>query len=172
MGMDANASNETMQAWRALLTAQAVVLDAVEGQLQDLGQMPLAWYEVLVRLSQTPEGALRMQDLAERLVLSRSGVTRLADRLEAAGLIERASCPSDRRGTYAVLTDAGRAALQRTQPLVDKAVEEQLGRHLEVSEARLLESILGKLLEAHGYAKRGDSCDSPAEAVERVAVES
>lgn len=163
-----------MQAWRALLTAQAVVLDAVEGQLQDLGQIPLAWFEVLARLANEPQSSLRMQDLAERLVLSRSGVTRLADRLEAAGLIERASCPSDRRGTYAVLTDAGRTTLQRAQPLVDRAVDEQFGRHLEAPEARLLESILGKLLEAHGYAKRGDSCESPSEpeAADGVAVES
>ncbi len=153
-----------MQAWRALLTAQAVVLDAVEGQLQDQGQLPLAWFEVLARLANEPQSALRMQDLAERLVLSRSGVTRLADRLEAAGLIERASCPSDRRGTYAVLTEAGRKALQDAQPLVGEAVEEQLGRFLDASEARLLESILGKLLAAHGYAKRGDSCESPSEA--------
>ncbi len=162
-----------MQAWRALLNAQAVVLDAVEGQLQDQGQLPLAWFEVLARLADEPQGALRMQDLADRLVLSRSGVTRLVDRLEAAGLIERASCPSDRRGTYAVLTEAGRSALQRAQPLVGRAVEEQLGRHLDASEAQLLESILGKLLEAHGYAKRGDSCEGPseAEAAERVAVE-
>jgi DNA-binding MarR family transcriptional regulator len=162
--MEARTQDEAMQAWRALLTAQAVVLDAVEGQLQGVGQMPLAWFEVLVRLADEPQGALRMQDLAERLVLSRSGVTRLVDRLEAAGLIERASCPSDRRGTYAVLTESGRRALETGQPLVERAVEEHFGRHLEQAEAELLESTLGKLLAAHGYARQSDRGEGPQEA--------
>ncbi len=154
----------TLRAWRTLLTAQAVVLDAIEGQLQDERQLPLAWFEVLARLSSTEGGAVRMQDLADRLVLSRSGVTRLVDRIEAAGLIERASCPSDRRGTFAVLTDAGRRAFAGAHSVVDRAVEEHFARHLDPSETRLLGSILAKLLDAHGYGgDRADPCTLPAQ---------
>lgn len=157
----------TEEAWRTLLNAHAVVLDAIERQLQREAGMPLTWHEVLIRLSEAPDGSLRMQDLADRLVLSRSGVTRLVDRLEAAGLIERASCPSDRRGTYAVLTDAGRSALERLQPLLRPAVQQHFGRYLTEPEAELLRSILDKLLTAHGYVKQGEACveaPEPAEA--------
>ena len=106
---------------------------------------------------------MRMQDLADRLVLSRSGVTRLVDRLEAAGLIERASCPSDRRGTFAVLTEAGRHAFEEARPFVDRAVEEHFGRHLDATEAGQLEAILTKLLDAHGHGRpRAADCDDAA----------
>jgi DNA-binding MarR family transcriptional regulator len=165
--------DSSLKAWRALLTAQAVVLDSIEGHLRDGGQLPLAWFEVLARLSNA-DGRLRMQDLADRLVLSRSGVTRLVDRLEAAGLIERASCPSDRRGTFAVLTEAGQRALEAARPVVDRAVEEQFARHLDASDTQQLESILGKLLDAHGYAAaNSDACDESLNtgATERVAIE-
>lgn len=156
----------TEEAWRTLLKAHAVVLDAIERQLQREQGLPLTWHEVLIRLSEAPDGALRMQDLADRLVLSRSGVTRLVDRLETAGLIERASCPADRRGTYAVLTDAGRSTLERLQPLLRPAIQEHFGRYLTESEAELLQSILGKLLTAHGYIKQGEACVEVAEPVE------
>jgi len=163
----------TLDPWRTLLIAQAVVLDAIEAQLRDEGQLPLAWFEVLARLSSTEGGAVRMQNLADRLVLSRSGVTRLVDRIEAAGLIERASCPSDRRGTFAVLTDAGRRAFTDAHPIVDRAVEEHFARHLDPSETRLLGSILAKLLDAHGYAvdRAGPCALSEQAPAERVSIQ-
>ncbi len=165
-------SEHALRAWRALLIAQAVALDGVEASLQRGEQMPLTWFEVLARLSREEGGMLRMQDLAERLVLSRSGATRLVDRLEAAGLIERASCTDDRRGTLAVATAAGLRALEETRPFVNAAVEEQFGRLLEPSEAQLLESLLTKVLDGHGYGpERASDCGAPAGASQVVAVE-
>src|SRR5688572_6519414 len=99
--------DERVAVWRALLEAHSRVLEAVEQDLvQDL-QLPLSWFEVLLHLARTPEGSLRMQDLASKTLLSKSGLTRLADRIESAGLIERTSCASDRRGTFATLTKKG-----------------------------------------------------------------
>ena len=73
-------------------------------------------YEVLLVLEDAPEGKLRMSELADSMLLSRSGITRLVDRLEADGLLERTSCPTDRRGLHAVLTAKGRARLREARP--------------------------------------------------------
>ena len=78
--------------------------------------LPAPWYEVLVRLGRTPGGRLRMSELARAVSLTTSGTTRLVDRIEAAGLIERQPCETDRRVAYAALTDAGREVLVRTTP--------------------------------------------------------
>lgn len=148
-------ADERMLAWRALMELHACIVDVVERQLQRGGGVPLTWYEVLLRLSRTPDASLRMQDLAGVLLLSRSGVTRLADRLEAAGLIERRVCSTDRRGTLAVLTEAGREALERSQPLVFGALDEHFARHVSEADARVLRSIAEQVLEASRRA-RGD----------------
>ena len=140
--------DEKMLAWRALMELHASVVDAIERHLQGGSGVPLAWYEVLLRLSRAPEASMRMQDLAGVLLLSRSGVTRLADRLEAAGLIERRTCATDRRGTLAVLTDSGRETLERCGPIVVAALDEHFARHLTKTDARMLLPIFEHVLEA------------------------
>jgi DNA-binding MarR family transcriptional regulator len=140
--------DEKILAWRALMELHACVVDAVERRLQEGEAVPLAWYEVLLRLSRAPELSMRMQDLAGVLLLSRSGVTRLVDRLEKAGLIERQICRTDRRGTLAVLTGTGRESLDFAGPMVREALEEHFGRHLTRTDARTLLPILEHLLEA------------------------
>lgn len=159
--MEARASEA---AWRTLVRAHAVVLDAIERELERGQGIPLTWHEVLFRLAAAPDGALRMQDLADRLVLSRSGATRLVDRLEKAGLIERASCPSDRRGTYAVLTAAGRSALAKVGPLLRSAIAEHFGRHLSEAEAGQLQSILRGVLAALGQSQQDEECAAALDA--------
>ncbi len=148
--------DEGIRTWRALTHVHNAVIEAIERDLQSHKDLPLVWFEVLLRLGQAPEGALRLQDLAEQILLSRSGVTRLVDRLEAADLIQRANCPHDRRGTYAVLTDAGRERLQQALPHVLQAVEEHFASHLRESETKLLEAVLTRVLEANGY--KSGSC--------------
>ncbi len=96
-----------LAAWRGFLRAHATVVRALEGDLQAEHDLPLASYDVLVQLSEAPDRRLRMTELADRVLLSRSGLTRLADRLEREGLLTREPCPSDARGTLAVLTEAG-----------------------------------------------------------------
>ncbi len=99
--------------WRAFLTAHALVSRRLDDDLRTEQQMTLAEYAALVQLAEADGRRLRMNQLADGIVLSRSGATRLIDRLEADGLVERRNCSSDGRGAEAVLTDAGLARLRR-----------------------------------------------------------
>ena len=96
-----------LRAWRGMLRAHAALTKALDADLDSAHGLPLSSYEVLLHLDDAPERRMRMRDLASSVILSRSGLTRLADRLEREGLIRRESCPSDARGAYAVLTPAG-----------------------------------------------------------------
>ena len=100
-----------LSTWAAFLRAHARVVRELERELQAEQRMALTDYDVLVQLAAAEDRRLRMSELAERLLLSRSGVTRLVDRLVAQGLVEREICDTDRRGQWAALTDAGLALL-------------------------------------------------------------
>lgn len=95
-----------------LLEATHRLEDRLGRDLESRGGLSLTWFEVLLRLSRSPEGRLSMGELSQQLVLTTGGVTRLVDRMEAAGYVERRPCPTDRRVQHAVLTRAGRAALK------------------------------------------------------------
>src|SRR3712207_5980163 len=110
--MDERPDDARLAAWRALLNAQAAAVAAIERELAEADLVPLTWYDVLVALSEAPGPRLRLTGLARAVVLSRSGLPRLVDRLEGAGLIRREACPSDRRGAFAVLTPEGEATLR------------------------------------------------------------
>jgi DNA-binding MarR family transcriptional regulator len=103
-------------AWRGLLRVHASLVRALDAELEAQHGLPISSYEVLIHLGDAPEGKMRMRDLADAALLSRSGLTRLVDRLERDGLICRASCPSDARGAFAVITDDGRELLRRARP--------------------------------------------------------
>ena len=96
-----------LRAWRGMLRAHAALTKALDADLDSAHGLPLSSYEVLLYLNDAPEKRMRRRDLAASVILSRSGLTRLADRLEREGLIRRESCSSDARGAYAVLTPAG-----------------------------------------------------------------
>ena len=124
-----------MRAWKALLDVTTGVLATLDGELQREHDLSLGEYEVLVHLSETPGHSLRMTDLAERLKLSPSGITRRIDGLVREGLVERRQCPSDRRGSNAVLTEKGLLRLNEAAPthvrgvrlhFVDQLSERQL----------------------------------------------
>jgi DNA-binding MarR family transcriptional regulator len=106
-----------MLAWRSLLAVSTRLFDQLDRELVEGPGLSLGDYEVLAILSTVPDRQLRMSDLARRLMVSRSRLTHHADRLERKGLVTRASCPTDRRGAFAVLTDAGAAALDAAAPL-------------------------------------------------------
>src|SRR5262245_56887236 len=106
-----------LAAWRTFITAHARLIDRIDGELIAAARLPLHWYDVLVELVEAPDHRLRMHELARSVVLSRSGLTRLVDRLESAGLLRRQPDPADRRGAYAVLTEEGRAALRKAWPV-------------------------------------------------------
>jgi DNA-binding MarR family transcriptional regulator len=96
-----------LRAWRGMLRAHAALTKALDADLDTAHGLPLSSYEVLLYLNDADDRRMRMRDLAASVILSRSGLTRLADRLEREGLIRRESCPSDARGAFAVLTPAG-----------------------------------------------------------------
>jgi DNA-binding MarR family transcriptional regulator len=96
-----------LRAWRGLLRAHSSIVKALDAELEASHGMALTSYEVLARLAQAPGGRMRMCDLAESVLLSRSGLTRMVDRLGRDGLVSRGSCEHDARGSFAVITDAG-----------------------------------------------------------------
>ena len=138
--------------WRAFITAHAVLIDVIDRELVDAGCVPLHWYDVLVELVEAPDHRLRMHQLADRVVLSRSGLTRLVDRLETEGLLARERSGSDRRGAYAVLTDKGRAALRQAWPVYARGIASHFAHHLNDAEAQTLTDALQRILTAarHG----------------------
>jgi DNA-binding MarR family transcriptional regulator len=129
-------------AWRAFLRAHARVIRTLERELQDEEHMALTDYDVLVQLARADERRLRMSELADGLLLSRSGATRLVDRLVAEGLVERVMCDTDRRGQWASLTDAGLERLRRTTPAHLRGVAEHFLDRLSADDIAALERIL------------------------------
>ena len=135
-----------LSAWRAFLLAHARVMRALERELQDEQDLALTDYDVLVQLATADERRLRMSELADRLLLSRSGATRLVDRLVAGGLVERVTCESDRRGQWAMLTDDGVARLREATPTHLRGVAEHFVDRLDAGQLRELEGMLDKVL--------------------------
>ncbi|MDJ0343436.1 MarR family transcriptional regulator [Streptomyces sp. H10-C2] len=105
-----------MAAWNAFLAAGSLLERRLEQQLKDDAGLSHPQYEVLVRLSAAPDGELRMTELADALLTSKSGLTYQVTQLEKSGLVRRRSCPSDVRGVFAILTDEGRAKLRTAAP--------------------------------------------------------
>ena len=105
-----------LAAWRGLLRVHAHLVGELDAELRAEHRLPLTSYEVLLTLANAEGGELRMSEIADSVLLSRSGLTRLIDRLERQGLVERRRCPEDARGWYAQLTEAGREKLVAARP--------------------------------------------------------
>jgi DNA-binding MarR family transcriptional regulator len=118
-------------AWRGLLRVHAALVRALDADLMRDHGLPLSTYDVLVNLAVTPGGRMRMHDLADAILLSRSGLTRLVDRLCRDGLLAREACPDDARGSFAVLTEAGIATLAAARPDHLAAVRRRFHEHLD-----------------------------------------
>ncbi len=122
--------DETLSAWRALLNVHARVTARVESALAEAGFPPLSWYDVLWPLHRAPGRRLRVGTLAEQVTLSRTGLTRLLDRVERDGLIRREPAPEDRRGSYVVITAAGSAVLRKMWPVYERALDDAFAARL------------------------------------------
>ena len=133
--------------WRGFLEAHSTVIRKLERDLMEQAGVPLTWYDVLVHLSEAPQGRLRHQVLADSLVLSRSGVTRLVDRMVDGGLVCREASAEDRRVSYVVLTREGCDTLDRAGPGHIRSVVEHFARHLRSPETAALASFFTRLLE-------------------------
>jgi DNA-binding MarR family transcriptional regulator len=123
-----------LAAWRGLLRVHAALAKALDAELAQAHDLPLSSYEVLITLQSAPGKKRRMAELADRVLLSRSGMTRLVDRLEREGLLERDTCTSDGRGCFAVLTPAGEDLLARARPTHLSGVRERFLRYFSQDE--------------------------------------
>jgi DNA-binding MarR family transcriptional regulator len=150
--MELKRDSAHLTAWRLFITAHARLIEQIDGELAAAGCIHLQWYDVLIELVEAPERRLRMSDLAARVVLSRSTVTRLADRLEAEGLLERQRSSTDRRGAYAVLTERGMAAVRSAWPVYARGIARHFARHLSEDEARAMTDALTRVI--NGLARK------------------
>ena len=138
---------KTLAAWRGLLFAHAKVIRRLEADMHEQHDLPITWFDVLSRLNQSPDGRLRMHELEEVSVFTRSGMTRLADRLESAGLVRRERSPEDRRGVYLVITAAGRAKIDEVWPDHAASIQKHFGKHLNAGDAESLRTLTDRILE-------------------------
>jgi DNA-binding MarR family transcriptional regulator len=129
-------------AWRGLLVAHARLVPAVEADLRAAGQVSLSWYDVLLELNAAPGRRLRMSELGQRVVLSRTRVSRVVDELAAAGLAERQPDQADGRSSFAVPTPRGKDALRRAWPVYREAIRRRLGACLTSQQCRDLATLL------------------------------
>lgn len=141
--------DDRIAAWRGVLLAQHRVVNAIERDLEAAGLIPLSWYDVLLELNAADDRCLRMQDLGNRVVLSRSRVSRLVDEIERAKLVERRPDPSDGRATLACLTPAGRRAFRKAAGVYLDAVERHFTADLDDDERRTIAAALARVVERH-----------------------
>jgi DNA-binding MarR family transcriptional regulator len=134
-----------LAAWRAFLEAHARVTEVLARELREKEDLPLAWYDVLVQLSEAENRRRRMQELADAVLLSKSGLTRLIDRMEKEGLVRRVECDTDRRGTLAELTEDGYRRLAATAPTHLDGVRRHFTDNLTDDEAEVLELALTRI---------------------------
>ncbi|HEY3097238.1 MAG TPA: MarR family transcriptional regulator [Acidimicrobiia bacterium] len=138
-------SDQQFEAWKAFLRAQAGLIRTLDRELVAEQGLPITFFDVLAQLS-AAGGRLRMSELAHAVLLSRSGVTRLVDRMVRAGLVRREQCPEDRRALYATLTPEGEQALAEALPVHVQGIAQHFGRHLSDDEAKTLAAAFGRML--------------------------
>lgn len=140
-----SAGDPRLGAWRAFLVAHARLTRRLDDELRTEHALSLAEYDALLQLAEAPGRRLRMSQLADRVLLSRSGITRLVDRLEADGLVVRSSCATDARGSEAILTEAGRARLRAAAITHLRGIERYFIAGVAATELEALERSLGRL---------------------------
>ena len=146
--MKPNLPETHLEAWRKFYVAFWRMSAVIEADLAAAGRPSLSWYDVLYQLYLAPERRLRMSHLARTALLSRSGLTRLVDRLVEEKLIERRHCETDRRVQYAQLTPAGLAVLRDMWPFYRAGIARCFAHHLSETEAKQLTTIFGRMADA------------------------
>jgi DNA-binding MarR family transcriptional regulator len=133
------------EAWGALTRTHAAIVGRLQEALAASDFPPLPWYEVLAAVAEAPEQRMKMGELAEAMVISRGGLTKLVDRLVKAGLLERTFCDTDRRVSYATLTPAGTDLLDEMRPLVVAELRSAFAANLSAAEAEGLRDTLERV---------------------------
>jgi DNA-binding MarR family transcriptional regulator len=137
-------SSERLLAWRLYFESALALIDVLDSALERDAGIPMRLYDALIHLEEAPEG-LRMHELAERILYSKSGLTRVVDRLENAGLVRRVRPENDRRSIFVVLTDQGRAMIDQARRHHRHAIEQHFSKHLSDTDIKALTRALGKL---------------------------
>ena len=135
--------SDRVRAWRALMHVHSAVTTAIDETLREEVDIPGSWYEALVEIA-FAGGTMRMNEFAQETTLTKSGATRFVDRLEASGLVERLSCPTDRRAYQLALTPKGRMVQRAADPHVLRVIEEKFGSHLTDGEATVIFDALSR----------------------------
>lgn len=148
------------EAWVAVLVSTTMLLRKIEKDLNERGCMAIELYDVLLTLEHAPDRRMRMSDLADAVILSPSGITRLVDRLESLGYVFRHTCERDRRATYAILTPEGLAARESAWPHYREAVHRHFGQHLSDEESALVRDVLRKTIPGVHLFGVDDECSS------------
>ena len=159
-------NEEQLAAWRAFLRAHSTMLRRISRDLDEADLPPLAWYDVLAALSDAPEQRLRQVELAERVLLSTSGLSRLLDRIEKQGLCERTSCDTDRRSFYIHLTDDGAAMLEEMWPVYARGIADDFLPALGSNPCEVRQTLeaIGRQCDA---AREAEADAAEADAAER-----
>lgn len=134
-----------LEAWRSLLTAHAALVDVLGSEMKAELGLPLSWYEVLLYLNESESSTLRMHELAESLLLSRSAATRFVERMESAGLVDRRPCETDRRGTQVAMTAAGREAFATAAPFHLEGIKRHFSDLIDDGEAVLITAVMSRI---------------------------
>ncbi len=138
---------QELEVWQAFLRASIRLMERLDAELAGHG-ISLADYEILVHLASEPSGELRMTELAARTLVSRSGLTRRLDRLVDSGLVARRSCPTDRRGVFAVLTETGRLRLDAAAPTHVEGVRRHFVSQLDGQDLHALAASLDAVVRS------------------------
>jgi DNA-binding MarR family transcriptional regulator len=144
-----------LNAWRAMLLAYNAAMRAIDADLERSGSVPLTWYDVLLELNAAPDGRLRMQELADRVVLSRTRVSRLVDEMVTDNLVVKIRDDIDRRVVWAQITDVGRKSFRQTAPRYLRGIDEHFSSFLTDLERDVLATALGKVSDAHDPFRPG-----------------
>ncbi len=146
-GMTEKPSKIVVRTWARLMKAQQLALASIELALKSAALPPLDWYDVLLEVERAGEHGLRPFELERAMLLAQYNLSRLVDRIERAGYVERRACEKDGRGQLIAITAAGRAIRRKMWPVYAQAIETAVGQHLSGKEADALDSLLGKLIE-------------------------
>jgi DNA-binding MarR family transcriptional regulator len=137
-------SPERLRCWRLFFESGLALVDVLDTELEHQAGLPMRWYDVLVQLEESPQG-IPMNALAERILYSKSGFTRVVDRMEQAGLVRRVRPEHDRRTILVVLTDHGAATMQRARRYHRDGIERNFSQHLTDNEIAVLTRALEKV---------------------------
>lgn len=140
-------SKTVVRAWARLMAAQRRALATVEGRLKAADLPPLVWYDVLLEVERAGEGGVRPFELERAMLLAQYNLSRLLDRIERAGLVQRKSAPDDGRGQIVVVTDEGLAMRRRMWPVYADAIQAAVGERLTEAGARTLGDLLGAIAD-------------------------